>query len=80
MSNSLTPNQQLLFAAELQASPHVGDDQVLPSVTVVINGHTITVSSHYVNRKCYDNLPTPTVMFKVSGKRVSRAAAYALAA
>lgn len=43
-----------------------------------VNGHTFAVSAHIVNRKCYDNEPTPTLLIKVDGKRISYDKAVAL--
>jgi hypothetical protein len=42
-----------------------------PEVTTTINGNVITVRYTVVNRKCYDNLATPTRLIKLNGKRIS---------
>ena len=69
-----TENQKTLISAEVAAEYDRGDTGS-NSRTVTINGQEITVSFITVNRKCYDNLPTPTRQYKINGKRVSRAVA-----
>jgi len=43
-----------------------------PAATLTVGDNTFSVEYFVTNRKCYDNLPTPTAMFKINGKRVSR--------
>jgi hypothetical protein len=76
---TLTEAQRELSRLSYEASVAM-DKGEEASMTKEIAGHQFTVSYHVVNRECYDNLPTPTVMFKVAGKRVSRKAAYELLA
>jgi hypothetical protein len=47
--------------------------------TLTFGENTFSVEIHIVNRKCYDNQLTPTAMFKVNGKRVSRQKFYGYA-
>ncbi len=48
-----------------------------PAVSAAIDGRVFTVQYHLVNRKCFDNLATPTAKYKIDGKRVSRTVFYA---
>lgn len=50
------------------------------TVKIEIAGNTFEVSFHIVNRKCYDFEPTPTVQYKVNGKRIGGVKAYGLLA
>lgn len=75
---AITTNQEILFKAMMAASFEPGS-AAKPAVSVEINGHTFTVKYNISTRKCYDNLPTPTVQFKVDGKVTPRVKAFALA-
>ena len=71
----LTENQKAFWA--LFSYPTPNDD--IPAVkTATLNGHTFEVSYHKADRKCYDFMPTPTVMVKVDGKRMASKKAYEL--
>lgn len=71
----MNEDQKRLLELEVKAHSYPGED-LKPAMSAEIAGHLFTVSSHIVNRKCYDFLPTPTAQFKMDGKRVSRQAAY----
>jgi len=74
-----TPGVRILRDAEWQARPIVGQ-RAKPPQYRQIEGRNFGVRFVLVDRPCFDHLPTPTVHFTVDGKRVSRAAAYGLAA
>lgn len=46
-------------------------DEIPAPQSFVIAGHEFTLAYHIVNRKCFDNLPTPTMALKMDGNRVS---------
>jgi hypothetical protein len=60
---------------ELLSFPTPSDPIPAPK-TAIINGMVFEVSYHRVNRKCYDNMPTPTLSVKVDGKRIAYSKAY----
>jgi hypothetical protein len=43
-----------------------------PAEMLTVGDNAYSVEYFVANRKCYDNLPTPTAMYKINGKRVSR--------
>jgi hypothetical protein len=43
---------------------------------VTVAGITFAIRQIVVNRKCYDNEPTPTLQIKANGKRISIANAF----
>ena len=51
-----------------------------PAATLTVGDTTYSVEYFVTNRACYDNLPTPTAMYKINGKRVSRKVFIAAAA
>jgi hypothetical protein len=51
-------------------------DNPKPAASVEIGGRVFSVQYHVVNRKCHDSLATPTAMYKIDGKRVSRTVFY----
>jgi hypothetical protein len=75
MAPTLTQLIRLNIAAEF--SP--GCPQK-PAATLTVGDNTYSVEYFVTNRKCYDNFPTPTAMYKINGKRVSRRVFYAAAA
>ena len=51
-------------------------DNPKAATSVEIDGRVFSVQYHIVNRKCFDGFTTPTAMYKIDGKRVSRAVFY----
>jgi len=51
-------------------------DNPKPAASADIGGRVFSVQYHVVNRKCYDSFATPTAMYKIDGKRVSRVVFY----
>ncbi len=45
---------------------------------LMLRGIDFEVRFVSVNRKCYDNMPTPTALIYANGKRISRAKAFAM--
>lgn len=41
------------------------------TLTVAVQGINFEVRCYVANRKCFDFMPTPTLMIKADGKRVS---------
>jgi hypothetical protein len=66
----LTANQLALHNAERQAH-FEAFEAPKPAVTIELNGLSFEVSYRLTNRKCFDNLATPTIMVKVDGKRTA---------
>jgi hypothetical protein len=50
-----------------------------PAAAAEFDGRVFSVQYHVVNRKCYDSMQTPTAMYKIDGKRVSRKVFYSAA-
>lgn len=50
-----------------------------PEASAQYDGHTFSVKYNEVKRKCFDGFVTPTALYKVDGKRVSRAVFYGMA-
>jgi hypothetical protein len=73
------PGVRMLRDAEWNARPIIGAPS-RPAQYRQIAGRNFSVRFVLVNRPCFDHLPTPTAHFAVDGKRVSRTAAYTLAA
>ena len=74
-----SPGARILRDAEWDARPIVGGPP-RPAQYRQIGGRNFGVRFIAVDRPCFDGLATPTVHFTVDGKRVSRTAAYSLAA
>lgn len=53
------------------AARFLPDESDKPEATLTINNTIYSVRCFRVNRRCYDGMTTPTVMFKINGKRVS---------
>lgn len=69
------PTRNQLIAIECAAHFHPHEKK-RPAQSAVYGNTTYSVEYFVSNRKCYDGLPTPTAMFKINGKRVSRAVFY----
>ena len=54
-------------------------ERPVPPAHGAIGGRAFEVRFLEVKRCCYDGLATPTAMFKLDGRRVSRAAAFQVA-
>ena len=72
----MNDNQKQLRKAEIESRFYPGES-AKPAVEVSINGLHFRVQHIVVKRKCYDGFTTPTVQFKLNGKRISRTAAFA---
>jgi len=69
------PTIKELLAIEFGAR-FAPNEKKLPAQSAVFGEDTYSVEYFITNRKCYDFEPTPTAMFKVNGKRVSRKVFY----
>jgi hypothetical protein len=74
-----SPGARILRDAEWLARPCIGQG-TKPAQHRQIEGRNFSIRFVLVNRPCFDHYPTPTAHFTVDGKRVSRTAAYSLAA
>ena len=73
-----SPTTQELLNIEFAArfAPY---EKQKPAQSAVYNNIKYSVEYFIAKRKCYDFMPTPTAMFKVNGKRVSRKVFYSFA-
>jgi hypothetical protein len=70
-SNDMKPTAKQLIWLEIAAKFGPGCAKK-PAEMLTVGDNTYSVEYFVTNRKCYDNLPTPTAMYKINGKRVSR--------
>lgn len=59
------------------AATWFADQEPRPAASMSLDGKTYEVRYFRVNRKCYDFMPTITPIYKIDGKRVTRAKFYA---
>jgi hypothetical protein len=73
--NTTKPTRNQLHQIEW-AAKFIPSEDKRPAQSAVYGDTTYSVEYFVTNRECYDGLPTPTAMFKINGKRVSRAVFY----
>jgi hypothetical protein len=77
--HTTTPTRSQLHQIEW-AAKFIPGEKKRPAQSAVYGDTTYSVEYFVSNRECYDGLPTPFAMFKINGKRVSRAVFYSHAA